>query len=152
MRYRHVALFAGAHLQEAEGYYSHLFGLDVVLREGPLQSGGPNAELWGQLPPDKTWDDADAAGVDIGMVALQRDDVILALFAAEPTGERFYAVGLVMVPDEIDQVAERLDDEMVENRSDGWLAFIDRFGVRWQLSSTAPFRGAGTTRGSWLDV
>ena len=81
MRFRHIALLAGDDLRGAEEYYRRLFDFEVVLREGPLEPGGPDAELWGQLPPDRTWDDAEKAGVEIGMVALERDEVILALFA-----------------------------------------------------------------------
>jgi len=147
MRYRHVALFVGDDLEAAEAYYVRLFDMDVIVREGPLPTGE-----WGQLPGDRTWADARAAGTPIAMVALQRDDVILPLFAAAPTGERFYAIGLVMTAEEIDAVASRLEAEMIEEQRADWLAFIDRHGVRWQLSTTAPFRGAGERAGRWLDV
>jgi hypothetical protein len=146
-----VALLVGPDLRGAEAYYANLFELDVVLREGPLESGGPDAGLWGQLPPEKSWDDAAAAGVEIGMVALQRDDVILALFAVPPTGVGVYAFGLVMDEPGIERVADRLEGETIESHENGWLAFVDRMGVRWQLSSSAPFRGAGAD-GSWLEV
>lgn len=151
MRYRHVALFVGPDLRGAEAYYTYLFQFEVVLREGPLAHGGPDTELWGQLPPGKTWGDAAAADVDIGMVALQRDEVILALFADSPTGDRFYSVGIVVDAPEIDRVAARLGNETIESHDDGWIAFIDSYGVRWQLSASAPFRGAGAS-GHWLDV
>lgn len=152
MRYRHIALFVGADLRAAESYYADLFDMTVVIREAPLEPADSDADRWGQLPPDRTWEDADRAGIEIGMVALQRDEVILPLFDGEPSGERFYAIGIVMAPEEIAAVADRLDDERVESRKDGWLAFIDRFGVRWQLSDTAPFLGAGRTGGEWLEV
>ena len=57
-----------------------------------------------------------------------------------------------MTPDEIAAVADRLTDETVEDRRDDWLAFVDRFGVRWQITDRAQFAGAGTSRGLWLDV
>jgi hypothetical protein len=153
MRYRHIALLVGEDLRGAEEYYSHLFDMEVVLREGPLEPGGPDADAWGQLPEGKSWDDAVAAGVEIGFVALQRGDVILPLFAAEPTGERFYAIGFVTEPEEIAAVEDRLgNDEVVEGTGDGWLAFVDRYGTRWQLSEGFEFRGAGEIRGDWLDV
>jgi hypothetical protein len=133
-------------------YYAHLFDMTVVIREAPLGSADSDADRWGQLPRDRTWEDADRAGIEIGMVALQRGEVILPLFAGEPSGGRFYAIGLVMSPEEIAAVADRLGDETVESRTQGWLAFVDRFGVRWQLSDTAPCLGAATTRGDWLEV
>jgi catechol 2,3-dioxygenase-like lactoylglutathione lyase family enzyme len=149
VRYRHVALLIGDDLRAAERYYARLFDLDVVLREGPLE---PGASAWAQLPVDKTWDDAEAAGIEIGMVALARDDIIIALFASESTGEQLYAVGLLMTPAEIEEVATRLDDEVVEDHGEGSLAFIDRMGVRWQVSARGPFRGAGEIHGRWLAV
>jgi catechol 2,3-dioxygenase-like lactoylglutathione lyase family enzyme len=151
MRFRHVALLVGPDLRDAEEYYSHLFGMEVVLREGPLEPGGPDADLWGQLPPDRSWEDAESADVAIGMVALQREDVILALFAAQPTGDRTYAVGLVAAPEVVAEIGRRLTDEVVEGQDEGWLAFVDRYGQRWQLSGSAPFRGAGAD-GRWLEV
>lgn len=152
MRFRHVALFVGGDLRRAESYYSRLFDMAVAVREGPLSGADPAGDDWGQLPTDRSWEDADAAGVDIGMVALQREDVVLALFAAEPTGAQCYAIGLVLEPDGIEEIADRLTEEAVESREEGWLAFVDRYGMRWQLSATAPFLGSGVARGRWLDV
>ncbi len=150
MRYRHVALLV-PELRAAEEFYVDLFGMAVLFREGPLEPGGPSAEVWGTLPDDRSWDDAEAAGLAIGLVALQRDDVILPLFAAEPTGVQAYAIGLVMDAAEIEAIRSRLpDDVTVETEGVGWLAFVDRFGVRWQLSDTAPFRSAGEREGRWL--
>ena len=140
MRFRHVGLYVGADLRAAEEYYATLFDMEVVVREGPA----PSSFEWAQLPEDKGWDDAEAAGMPIGMVALQRGDVTLPLFAAEPSGDRFYAIGLVMSQEEIGAVRGRLgSDESVEDSRDDWLAFVDRYGTRWQLSDSAPFRGAG---------
>lgn len=151
-RYRHVALLV-SDLRRAEDYYVALFGMDVLFREGPVEPGGPAAELWGSLPPGTGWDEVEAAGLDIGMVALQRDDFILPLFSSEPTGAQTYAIGLVMERDEIEAVRARLpEDALVETESEGWLAFLDRFGVRWQLSDTQPFRSAGERDGIWLNV
>lgn len=151
MRFRHVALFVGGDLRAAEAYYAGLFDMEVALREGPI-AAGPHAGGWGQLPPDRGWDDAERAGVEIGMVALERDEVTLPLFAAEPTGERFYAIGLVMTADDIEAVGDRLTDETIEDHQDEWLAFVDRYGVRWQLTTAAPFHGSGDISGIWLEV
>jgi hypothetical protein len=140
-------------LRAAEEHYVALFDMEVLFREGPLEPGGPNAELWGTLPPGCTWDDAEAAAVEIGMVALQRGDLILPLFAMAPSGLQTYAIGLVMEDDEIEAIRARLpDDAYVESEQDGWLAFVDRFGVRWQLSNRQPFRSAGERADLWLDV
>lgn len=145
MRYRHVALYVGPRFQEAEEYYAALLGMEVVLREGIAADGE-----WSQLRPELGWEDV--AESRIGMVALQRGDVILPLFADEPSGERFYAIGLVVGEDEIAGVAARLsEEERGGSSAEHWLAFVDRYGLRWQLSTTAPFRGAGA-RGRWLEA
>lgn len=151
-RYRHVALLV-PDLRAAEEYYVDVFGMEVLFREGPLERGGLSAESWGTLPPDHGWDEAGSAGVEIGMVVLQRDDFILPLFASQPAGVQTYAIGLIMQRDEIEAVRTRLPgDASIETHSRGWLAFVDRFGVRWQLSDTAAFRSSGETRGVWRDV
>jgi catechol 2,3-dioxygenase-like lactoylglutathione lyase family enzyme len=151
-RYRHVALLV-PNLREAEEWYATLFGMDVLFREGSLDPGDPHSDEWGTLPSGFTWDDAAAADVTIGMVALQRGDFVLPLFVAAPTGTQMYAIGLVMDRSEIDQVRGRLpEDALVESESEGWLAFVDRFGFRWQLTDSGGFRSAGETGGTWLDV
>lgn len=145
--YRHVALLVGD-LRLAEEYYADLFDMEIVVREGPLVDG-----RWASLPEDAGWDQAEAAGVALGMVGLQRDEVILALFAIEPSGVQTYAIGMVMDESEIEQVRRRLpEDASIEARSDTYLAFVDRFGVRWQLSTTRQFVGAGEREGLWLEI
>ena len=145
--YRHLALLVGE-LRPAEELYADLFDMEVVVREGPLKDG-----RWASLPNDAGWDEAEAAGLELGMVGLQRDEFILALFAVEPSGMQTYAIGLVMEEDEIERVRRRLpDDSILESSSDGYLVFIDRYGLRWQLSTTRRFVGAGEREGSWLEV
>jgi hypothetical protein len=78
--------------------------------------------------------------------------MVLALFAGQPSGVQCYAIGLLAGAAIIDEVADRLDDESIEDRSPGWLAFVDRYGMRWQLSDSAAFLGAGTTTGTWLTI
>lgn len=87
MRYRHIAIFV-PELHSAEGYYREIFQLDVIGR--PVDSG---FEEWAQLPRHKGWADAEAAGIEMGMVALGRDDFILALFTGEPSPGQVYASG-----------------------------------------------------------
>ena len=65
-----------ADLRAAENAYRRLFGIDAILfREGRLAAGE-----WATLPLGKGWEDADAAGIEVGMVALRRDEFVLALF------------------------------------------------------------------------
>ena len=147
-RFRHVA-FPVQGLRDAEDYYAELFAMKVLCREAPL----PEAGTWAALPPDRGWDDATAAGVTLGMVALQRDDLILALFEAPAPGQPTYLLGVLMDDEAIGEVAGRLPSDVspVSHRP-GSLEFVDRYGVRWQLSSRSVFRSSGDAFGRWLDV
>lgn len=75
-RFRHVALYV-PDLREAEELYVGLFGMRVLLREA-LVDREQSQGAWATLPVDREWKDAEAAGVSLGMVALQRDDMVLA--------------------------------------------------------------------------
>jgi catechol 2,3-dioxygenase-like lactoylglutathione lyase family enzyme len=98
MRYRHLAIFV-PELRSAEAYYREVFNLDVIVREAPPP--GRRFNEWGQLPLDKGWVDAEAAGIEIGMVGLGRDDFVLALFPGEPSPGQVYAIGVVVNEAEI---------------------------------------------------
>ena len=149
MEFRHLALLVGD-LRSAEEYYADLFGLTVLFREGPIEDGDVSGP-WGTVPPAHGWDEIDSEGIGVGMSALGRDSVVLALFAQPPTGAQTFAIGLVAGEDEIDRIASRLpDDVTVETRARGQLEFVDRFGVRWQLSSTRRFTSAGERAGVWF--
>lgn len=150
-RFRHLALFV-EDLRESEEHYVRLFDREVLFREAPLEAGGPQAEIWATLPSDRDWEDAAAAGIELGMVALRRNDFILALFAGKPAGNQVYAVGLVMDVKEIEGVAGRLSPASVETKEDGWLAFVDRYGMRWHLADRAEFRSYGAAFDRWLDL
>ena len=87
------------------------------------------------------------------MAALQRDDVVLALLAAESTGEQIYTIGFTMSHEEMEGLRSRLPVEtVIESEAEGWLAFVDRFGMRWQVSTSARFSSTGESRGRWLDL
>jgi len=149
-RFRHVALYVPG-LRDAEDYYTALFGMTVLFREAPLGEAG--AATWATLPPDRGWDDAAAAGVTLGMVALQRDDLVLALFPGTGSGEQIHALGVVMDDEAIDEVAGRLPPGVspVSHRR-GSLEFVDRYRIRWQLYSRPTFRSSGDIFGRWLDI
>lgn len=149
MQYRHIAIFV-PELEAAEVYYRSLFGLEVVLREGP-EAGGSGR--WAQLPLDKDWDDARAAGVELGMVAIGKGDLVLAMFPGEPTWGQLFAIGVRMADEEIAGVAGRLpEDTAVLEMGADTLDFIDRYGFHWQLTTTSDFTGSGHRDGRWLDA
>ncbi|HEU4751154.1 MAG TPA: hypothetical protein VFT54_08865 [Acidimicrobiia bacterium] len=106
MRFRHVALMI-SDLRAAEYYYRAIFGMSVLFREAAMEPGGPQAEAWATLPPGSGWEEAEAAGVSIGMAALQRDDVVLTLLAAESTGEQIYTIGFTISNEEMEGLRSR---------------------------------------------
>ncbi len=75
---KYIALYV-PDVRAAEAFYRRAFGMDVVTRESERDGE------WWTLPAGKSWDDAVAAGVDLGMVALRRDKLVLALFLGAPT-------------------------------------------------------------------
>ena len=105
------------------------------------------------LPSDKGWDDADAAGLELGFVALRRRQVILALSRGTASPGQIYAVGLVVPERDILGVRGRLpqDAEVVADALD-YLEFVDPFAVRWQISTNRLFRTAGDITGRVLAV
>ena len=135
-------------LRAAEAYYRAIFGMGVLFREALSEVGA-----WATLTDGSGWEEAEAAGVSIAMVALQRDDVVLALLAVEPTGAQIYTIGFTMSNEEMEGVRSRLPAEaFIEGEAEGWLAFVDRYGMRWQISTSAVFASTGESLGSWLDL
>ena len=145
---RHIALFV-PDLQEAEQYYQRLFAMDLIGREAHLEDS-----LWYTLPPDKTWEDAKAAGIELSMLALKRGSLVLALFPGNPQPGQIYMIGVNMPPREISRIRKRLssDAEVWEDRSKA-LTFRDRYAIIWQIyGSGTGFRSSGEAHGRWLDV
>lgn len=77
----HIALFV-PDLRKAENFYKYVFGMQLLMREAVLDD-----HKWYTLPKDKGWDDAVAAGIELGMTALRRDAFNLALFQGKPVPE-----------------------------------------------------------------
>ena len=69
---RHIALFV-PDLRAAERYYRSVFDMELIGREAELEDG-----LWYTLPFDKGWDEAESAGIELGMVGLRKDEFALA--------------------------------------------------------------------------
>ncbi len=149
-RFRHVALYV-PDLREAEELYVGLFGMTVLLRE-TLVDREQSQGAWATLPVDREWKDAEAAGVSLGMVALQRDDMVLALFAGTPSGRQIHVLGVLIDEAAIDEIAGRLQPGALRSHRHGYLEFTDRYGICWQLSSRSPFRSSGEMLGRWIDM
>ena len=143
---RHIALLV-PDLRAAEEYYQAVFDMEVVGREALLEDG-----LWYTLPFDKGWDDAEAAAIDLGMLALRKGDFVLALLRGDVVFGQMYAVGLAMPAEEIAKVRVRLpyDTEVMEE-GPTYLTFPDPYQIIWQISVPGDqFRTAGDFAGRWL--
>ena len=147
--YPHIAITV-PDLEEAEAYYRDLFGMEVITREASTPEGDA------QLPHDKGWDDARAAGIDLTMLALRRDQFVLALFDESVAADRGLDVprrplfvGLRMSAEEISALRARVG-EAWEDDNEG---FRDRYGIFWQPDiGGTEFLGNGDARGRWLEV
>lgn len=144
---KYVALYV-PDLRAAEGFYRSAFGVELLFRES--ESDGQ----WWALPAGREWDDAHAAGVEIHMVALRRDDFVLALFRGAPEPGTVHELSIALDPAEIDRLRARPPAglEILEH-ADGFLRFRDPFGFRWVLQRPdAGFRSSGQIAGRWLEV
>ena len=65
----HVAIYVHD-LRAAEEFYRRAFGMGLLFRETRREG-----DDWYALRPHVDWDGAEARGIQIGMVALRRDDV-----------------------------------------------------------------------------
>lgn len=132
-------------LREAETFYRTLLDMEIITREAPMDDG-----IWYALPADKDWSDLDRAGIQLGMLALRRDDFVLALFPGDPVPGQVYALGLSMAPEEIDALYARLAPEAVREYEAGrHLQFRDAYGYAWQAYKS-PYEFQGTDR--WLSL
>jgi len=145
---QHIALFV-ADLREAETYYQSLFEMELIGREAQLDDG-----LWYTLPFDKSWDDAEAGGIELGMLALRNGEFVLALIEGDVPQGQVFAIGLRMPEGEITRVRDRLpvDAEVIESSADS-LAFRDRYQIIWQISVPgSEFRTAGEFANRWISL
>lgn len=147
--FRHVAIRV-PDLRVAEAYYMSLFGLELLGREAEMDDG-----RWYTLPPDKGWEDADRAGIQIKMLALRKGEVVIALFAGEAPPGQLFGVGFTMTGPEIEAVRQRLPADCTPyfdrpNR----FHFDDRYEIRWQLELPDYQFGmnAEADAGRWLEL
>jgi catechol 2,3-dioxygenase-like lactoylglutathione lyase family enzyme len=144
---KYIALYV-PELRAAEAFYGRVFGFETLFREA--ESNGE----WRTLPDGKNWDDVAAADVQIHMVALRRNEFVLALFAGAPKPGTVHEVSIGVDPSEIGALAERPPDGLeVLEHGEGFLRFEDPFGFRWVLQRPdAEFRSSGQIAGRWLDL
>jgi hypothetical protein len=151
--YTHVALRV-ERLREAETFYLDLFALEVAFREAETSNG------WQTLPPSADWEDAERAGINLGLVMLYRDGFRLALEAVEAVADdgRLSHLGVFASEDELDRLrvaAPAAGCGIAGDRPQG-LVFDDPFGVRWEFNTfpydDPPSLSTGARTGSWLEI
>ena len=145
---RHIALVV-PDLRVAERYYQSIFDMELVGREAELPDG-----LWYTLPFDKGWDEADAAGIELGMLALRKDEFGLALFRGDAPVGQVNVIGLKMPLAEIAAVRARLPEGTpVSVDAPDSLEFRDPYQIFWQiLRPESRFRTAGDFANRWLTL
>jgi len=119
---RHIALFV-PDLRRAESYYQSVFDMELVGREAELADG-----QWYTLPFDKGWEEAEVAGLELGMLALRKDEFGLALFRGNLPAGQVNVIGPRMHIEEIARVRARLPDntQVLEDEPD-YLEFRDPY-------------------------
>lgn len=135
-------------LRAAEDFYCRTLGLDVLFREAERDGE------WWTLRAGTGWEAADAAGVEVGMVALRRGDLVLALFRGTPAPGTVYEISVGVPRAEMEQLLGRRPRaaHVHESRA-GFVRFDDPFGFRWVLQdSDADFRSSGEIAGRWLGI
>jgi catechol 2,3-dioxygenase-like lactoylglutathione lyase family enzyme len=145
---RHIAMVV-PDLREAEEYYRTLFGMELIGREAELEDG-----QWYTLPRNKDWDDAESAGIEIGMLALRTGDIVLAFFPGPESPGQVYAIGLAMDRQQVAGVRNRLpaEAEVLMDHPEQF-NFRDRYGISWQLVPPGQeFLMNGDASGRWLQL
>ena len=145
----HVAIEV-ASLREAEDFYRTLFALDVAFREAEVADG------WRTLPANAGWEEAEAAGIELGLSVLSRDAFTLALEAesvsAPVTG--LSHIGLEVDEGELDRLrteATRLGCQLALDRP-GIIVIHDPYGFRWEVTTSHEMTSTGSSTGRWLNV
>jgi catechol 2,3-dioxygenase-like lactoylglutathione lyase family enzyme len=146
--FRHLALVV-SDLRAAEEYYQSIFNMELIGREAELDNG-----LWYTLPIDKGWDAAEAAGIELGMLALRKDQFVLALIKGEAPLGQVHVIGLKMPMEEIAKVKARLpQDAQVTYNPSNQLEFRDPYQIIWQISvPESEFQTSGDRSNRWLSV
>ncbi|MBE0411338.1 MAG: VOC family protein [Anaerolineales bacterium] len=128
----HIALRA-PNLREAEAYYCDLFGLEVAWREAETSDG------WRRLPEGKTWDDAEKAGIQLGMVMLYRGSLALALelHPSISSEGQLSHIGLLVNEPELNRLRQygpQVGCRLVHDHPQT-IVFDDKYGIRWEPST-----------------
>ena len=144
---KYLALYV-PDLERAEAFYARAFAMETLFRESKRDG------QWWTLRAETGWSEAGVAGVEVHMVALRRDDLVLALFSGAPLRGSVREICLGLAADEVDGLGPNLAEAVtILERRPGFVRFEDPFGFRWVLQDPgASFRSSGDIGGRWLDV
>ncbi len=144
--FTHIAVVVDD-LRGAENYYRQLLGFRVILREAPIDG------VWHTFRRLDVWDGAPAPVVP-RMAIMQANEAVLALEEGAATaGGPIEHVGLSVDSETLTQVRGLLVDSghLPEAARADLLVFVDRYGLRWELSAAAdPIQGSGERHGRWI--
>jgi hypothetical protein len=92
------------------------------------------------------------AGIELAMVALKRDEFVLALFRGAPKYGTVSEICFGLAADEIQSIRASLRDEPISSEhGKRWLRFDDPFGFRWTLQEPhVAFKSSGEIAQPWL--
>jgi catechol 2,3-dioxygenase-like lactoylglutathione lyase family enzyme len=143
---KYVALYV-PDLHDAERFYRDVFEMEVRFRE----SEGDDRR-WYTVRPGVDWAELDEREVRIDMVALQRDQFVLALFRGDPQPGTVHEICVTAPAGELPDLRERLPAEATLLEADEHsLRFEDPFGFRWAVHSPGlQFRSSGEIAGRWI--
>ena len=134
-------------LEAAEDFYRGVFGMDLLFRESEGDDGS-----WYTIRNGLDWAETKRRGISVSMVALQRDELVLALFEGSPHAGTVYEICVALDAPEVEAIGARLAaDAVVEESASGWLRFVDPFGFRWAVrDAESSFRSSGEIADRWI--
>jgi catechol 2,3-dioxygenase-like lactoylglutathione lyase family enzyme len=143
---RYLAIYI-SDLEAAEAFYTSVFDLGLLFRESRRDD-----ESWHTLRDDLGWDEIDRRGIHVDMVALERDEFVLALFEGSPREGTLYEICITVEAAEVEATRARLPGHVaVEESTPGWLRFVDPFGFRWAVRDRdLSFRSSGEIADEWV--
>jgi hypothetical protein len=110
------------------------------------------------LPSEAGWDDAEAAGIRLGLCSLHRDAFTLALEdGTGSAGGRLSHIGIQVDAQEFERLHSVASErcQIIQYRP-SLLVFDDPYGVRWEVTTSSyddPLRlSTGVRLGHWLDI
>src|SRR5215470_7638101 len=150
--FTHIALIVSP-LRQAEEFYRTLFALEVAFREAETADG------WYTLPSDAGWDEAEAAGISLGLCSLHRDAFTLALEeGASSACGRLSHIGVQVDTEGLARlrtVATTLGCQVVQD-GQTILVFDDPYGIRWEMTTSSyedpRALSTGARKGLWLTL